>query len=953
MTIKTLFKLTLFSLFSLFSPFVFATPPGFHLVSQDDYGIVLELSLADFTFHTISGADNLDYQRLEVAQPWAKTDQVGYPEVPFTATLLQVPPAGGLQVEILEQVSETMSVARLYPTPQSRASQNGDIVQHFVKNATAYTSQTFYPSSLITLDKRALWRDVPTVRVNVYPFQWNPHTQQLRYATYLRFRVRFSEPLPPSLSATEAPATAGFEPLLRSVIPGYQSRQSPTRLPRQEMGSPQWPYRYSVNLSIKDTGMYRVTGEELSASGMPTECLSQGQLRLYQQGQPVVPQRVAYSHRWFGLQDSLVFYAHSVENTFSNTNIYRLDCWQLSRSRPLPTVSPEAKLSKWGNILDGTIKGTGQPVTSFQEKVRIEENLLMDDMLPGSPQQDYWFWEQLEAPANQEISIPVMMPDTASKNAEAYIRVGLRGVSTATQHPNHHTRISLNQTKIGDYTWDGDKENVQKFSISPTLLKHGDNTLRIDSLDDTGAKVDVIYSNWVEIVYPRQLVATQDQLKFSLTGKGRQTVQVTQFSTPDISVYDITDPTDLKEVVNVTVAPGNIGYQVTFEDYINPDKTYYALTTQQLRPAESLVLLPSSTLKQPTNGADYLLITAKEFLPAAQTLLERRSQQGLRVMGVSIEDIYNEFGFGFRTPQALKDFLAYAYQNWQPPAPAYVLLLGDSSLDYKGYLGEAKTNIIPPYMIATVYDLAPSDNWYVTLQGEDVLPEMMIGRLPSSNVAEVKQMVDKIIQYETDTQISPSVLLVADNDPSFEAASEKVVSQIPSTVTLNKLYLGQYQDDNQATLDLLNYLELGVSVTQYLGHGNETVWANAQGQKLLQVSDLMNLNDTGNLTFLVILNCLNANFSDVKRYSLAEQFLLAKDKGAFASFAPTSVGYLWEHQLLDAALFELLFKENRRLLGELTTQAKVLAYSRGTSELGMNTFVLLGDPASTLYLPLE
>ena len=69
------------------------------------------------------------------------------------------------------------------------------------------------------------------------------------------------------------------------------------------------------------------------------------------------------------------------------------------------------------------------------------------------------------------------------------------------------------------------------------------------------------------------------------------------------------------------------------------------------------------------------------------SLVALRQGQGLRTAVVDIEDIFDEFGYGLVTPQAVKDFLTHAYGSWQSPAPQYVLLVGDTSYDYKDNWG--------------------------------------------------------------------------------------------------------------------------------------------------------------------------------------------------------------------------------------------------------------------------
>ena len=54
---------------------------------------------------------------------------------------------------------------------------------------------------------------------------------------------------------------------------------------------------------------------------------------------------------------------------------------------------------------------------------------------------------------------------------------------------------------------------------------------------------------------------------------------------------------------------------------------------------------------------------------------------------VDVEDIYDEFSYGVLSPQGIKDFLTYTYQNWVSPVPQYVLLVGDSTYDPKDNFG--------------------------------------------------------------------------------------------------------------------------------------------------------------------------------------------------------------------------------------------------------------------------
>jgi hypothetical protein len=99
----------------------------------------------------------------------------------------------------------------------------------------------------------------------------------------------------------------------------------------------------------------------------------------------------------------------------------------------------------------------------------------------------------------------------------------------------------------------------------------------------------------------------------------------------------------------------------------------------------------AGNLSGTSNGADYILITHRDLgwdgggsaQPWLTNLKAHRESQGLRVKVVDVEDIYDEFSYGITSPQGIKDFLSYTYQNWTSPAPQYVLLVGDSAYDPK------------------------------------------------------------------------------------------------------------------------------------------------------------------------------------------------------------------------------------------------------------------------------
>ncbi|GAG48229.1 unnamed protein product, partial [marine sediment metagenome] len=218
-------------------------------------------------------------------------------------------------------------------------------------------------------------------------------------------------------------------------------------------------------------------------------------------------------------------------------------------------------------------------------------------------------------------------------------------------------------------------------------------------------------------------------------------------------------------------------------------------------------------------------------------LVTLREGQGLRVTVADVEDIYDEFTCGMVTPQAIKDFLSYAYTSWTPPAPQYVLLVGDSTFDCKDNLNQGNVNFVPAYLTFTEYmGEAPTDEWFVRVSGDDAIPDLYIGRIPAASADEASVMVNKILAYETTPNTKTwekNVLLVADNETEgndyeadFELMSEDVAALIPSAMSEPlRGYLGNPYTAGALNQYIKDTINNGTLIVNYSGHGSTQIWA--------------------------------------------------------------------------------------------------------------------------------
>src|SRR5262249_31328034 len=139
----------------------------------------------------------------------------------------------------------------------------------------------------------------------------------------------------------------------------------------------------------------------------------------------------------------------------------------------------------------------------------------------------------------------------------ATLEVVLQGVTNVPDSGGHRVAIRVNGMVVGTLAFDGRDHVTKSFSVSGSVLTEGDNIITLASMN---GESDVSLVDVLRLPYQRLLVANDDSLRFSASG-GRA-VTLTGFSSADIHVYDISDPSAVVEVIGRTTASG-AGYRVS------------------------------------------------------------------------------------------------------------------------------------------------------------------------------------------------------------------------------------------------------------------------------------------------------------------------------------------------------------------------------------------------------
>ena len=312
-----------------------------------------------------------------------------------------------------------------------------------------------------------------------------------------------------------------------------------------------------------------------------------------------------------------------------------------------------------------------------------------------------------------------------------------------------------------------------------------------------------------------------------------------------------------------------------------------------------------------------------------------------------MEDVYSEFGFGEETPKAIRDFLSYAYHNWKV-APRYVVLLGDATFDFKDRFGTGVVNQVPPWMVETLYIETVSDPAYAAVNGDDLLPDLAIGRLPAASLDELQNMIQKILLWESSGSVlDGKVVLVTDNPDEagdFVADAEDLAATVLTTSELRKIYLSQL--GAAATRGAVrDAFDEGSSLMNYIGHGAIHLWAD---ENILNIMDVENFAPQDGQPILLTMNCLNGYFHFPFFNALAEALLKAEGKGAIAAFSPSGLSLNGPAHVFHRAMLEELLDGGHARLGDAVLAAQSAYVQSGALPEMLAIYHLFGDPAMTL-----
>ncbi len=892
----------------------------------------------------------------------------GLPALPVRSVMVGVPFGTEIEIMVVDSRTTEENGWLIAPIPTLERPHGDEIyIEKLIFSQEAYSQNMFAPETAVSMEGPFTFRDQRVVRVNFHPIRYNPARREVLLYSEVRAKLRFKR-----ASQSVPPPADKLESSYRNLLINYKKAKSwrHRRPLKKALGEGFFSKGEWFKIELKEDGIYRITYDEMKSAGIDVNSIDPRAIKIYYGGGEELPLGLYEPRRTepgeipiyiegekdgsFDSQDYILFYGEGASrwkydpemkyttyilNRYSSSNFYWLT-FGSSNGKRIPLEEDRAPSEDRLYL--------GKFVSQMHEEVErfpVHEN-------SGTE----WFWELydyskpsgnypfLAYNANTDDSLTVkfkfIMPQDGIRD-ESFIQAYLNGEIIGT--------VIMK------------KDSTFSIKVPVSLLNPGEegkvSMLKLRLVTQNTK----LFFDWYEIEYPRKFVAYNDEIHFTtFVGDEGTGYRVGGFkNTP--RVFDISDLFDVKEIKPVFSGQGELSFG---DPPLSGHRSYYIATSLRWKKPIGISKSENSDLRNPNKGADYIIITHPDFYDQALVLADWR-EKDVRFDGpLSTEVaktnwIFNEFSYGLPDPAAIRDFLKYAFENWNP-RPSYVAFLGDGIYDYKNNAGSSPVNWVPPYERGK----SCVEEWYTWVEGDDEISDIAVGRIPARNQEEAEIMVRKIIDYDKNPDHGiwqNRVLMVADDElgsgffePYFVRDSEAVDSDlVPDYFNRAKVYLTEYEPDELkkkpgAKKDIVEWINRGVSIFNFIGHGNYDVLTH---EYIFKASTDISLLENGpRLPIYFSASCNNAEFDHPTRESLAEKLLRKDGGGTIATIAASRETYHSSNLTLNREFYRRLFSRSPApRVGLALMEAKSIM--NRFDKISTNTFVLIGDPATRLSIP--
>lgn len=728
-----------------------------------------------------------------------------------------------------------------------------------------------------------------------------------------------------------------------------------------------------VRIEVDAAGIYELTYEALMALNIWPNGVNPNRLRMVHNGREIAYQPVGDTDNQFEPGEKIRFYGWGIESRYDKLYVNRNVFWLWERGDGSRIVREPNRPNNPPAL------GWTSVVTFEQDAFFTPTYVRWNWQFENPP--DAWYWDYLAS--DVAVNYPLTLPHPLADGAEARYTVELFSRNTF----DNRATVAL----AGDPTptmrvWSGRRSVNVTGSVPQALLGSGHVDLALTP-SAVGNSDRTFNLNRITVQYERAFVADDGVLAFNMAAPGTWRFEIAGLAdASEVIAWDISN-----RLRPIAIGGVNPGAPVVVGRSVPADRPLAMVVqaAEATRQPLALDVYQAVDLTPATGAASWLAIAPADFLPALQRLATyRAAADGLATHIVDVAAIYNQYGYGLATPDAIKRYVAQAYAEW---GLQYLLLGGDTSQNPTGRpclipdpacLRNWNSFLNTPSYVVTDFvfvdrflGLIPSDFSYALLAEDDLLAEIMVGRMSVNTVAQMDAAVDKTLRYDAAVRAGEAwtqrKLFVADNaDAGGEFCLENRQLRDnfmpPSVVAATaELCLDDYLSSGRNVAHMRNDLFARLNsggtadprqpgIIVYRGHGGIEDWAGS----LVRASTHASLwNNPDYPTVILSADCLDGHFAWTSQQGLAETFLRQRNAanvpvGTAAHWSSSGLGYSFEHTALYNRFYQALYQDGATTIGAAIDSSKRAYYLNGsgsTSELYSMT--LQGDPALPLATP--
>ena len=592
-----------------------------------------------------------------------------------------------------------------------------------------------------------------------------------------------------------------------------------------------------------------------------------------------------------------------------------------------------------------------------------------------------YFYEATNYSSSNSHTYTLATPDPASN--EATLKVCFSSSSTT---KTNTVSIDADGTTLGTFTIStcGDYDEAKQSTRTYSLSSVGDETeITITSTAGINARL-----GYIELCYKRRLIMSDDFLyichtetkasNFVIDTDGRSNVQLWRIGTKGNPACEM-EGTLSGETLTVPVS--------------DPTEEYVAVDVSASFPEPTYIGRIDNQNLHGTTAQDMVII-----IPASGTLYdqaerlaqEHRDFDGLDVLVVSADQVYNEFSSGTPDATAYRRFMKMLYDRADADndMPRYLLLFGDGLWDNRMLTEDNEGKDPDDYLLCYESDNSLShtssfvmEDYFGLLddgEGDDLEEnkvDLGIGRFPVTDESDAAVIVDKIIEYmENDyADAWKNVICVMGDDgdendhiEKAERVAQLIEDEYPA-MQVNRIYWDAYSRTTSATGysypgvtdDVYEQMDEGCLMMNYTGHADARELSH---ELAITLSDFEAFS-SHNVPLWITAACDVSPF-DMLEENIGETAILNADGAAVAFYGTARTVYSSPNSLMNRYFTRHVLGRDdtglRNSIGDAVRLAKVdlltpdISASRDTiTDYTENKlhYVLLGDPALKLGVP--